>query len=161
MQCTHENTGPYIKVNAYTRNKHNSHSQTTQRWVTLMWTLSRLLLKWTYIMLLSNTRLAVKPSKFDHDEINIREGHHAAQENEKWKLWHIRSNNPTPRNAPLRRWCSSTLDGSWRMGSPFVGRLTDVVPLNSWFCPAQFGPMSKRGQGLHQQLREMHCGAML
>ena len=30
-----------------------------------------LLLKWTYIMLLSNTILAVKPSKFDHDEINI------------------------------------------------------------------------------------------
>ena len=30
-----------------------------------------LLLKWTYIMLLSNTRLVVKPSKFDHDEANI------------------------------------------------------------------------------------------
>ena len=27
--------------------------------------------------------------------------------------------------------------------------------------PAQFGPMSKRGQGLHQHLREVHCGAML
>ena len=25
-KCTHENTGPYIKVNTYTRNKHNSHS---------------------------------------------------------------------------------------------------------------------------------------
>ena len=44
-------------------------------------------------MLLSNTRLAVKPSKFDHDEINIHYCHHTAQENEKWKLWHIRSNN--------------------------------------------------------------------
>ena len=49
-------------------------------------------------MLLSNTRLAVKPSKFDHDEINIREGHHAAQENEKWKLWHIRNNNQLSRD---------------------------------------------------------------
>ena len=39
-KCTHGNTGPYTKVNAYTRNKHNSHSQTTQRSVTLMWTLS-------------------------------------------------------------------------------------------------------------------------
>ena len=29
------------------------------------------------------------------------------------------------------------------------------------FCPAHFGPMPKRGQGLHQQLREMHCGSML
>ena len=28
-------------------------------------------------------------------------------------------------------------------------------------CPAHFGPISKRGQELHQQLREMHCGAML
>ena len=38
----------------------------------------------------------------------------------------------TPRNAPLGRWCSSTLDGSWRMGSSVVGRLTNVVvPLNS------------------------------
>ena len=27
--------------------------------------------------------------------------------------------------------------------------------------PAHSGPISKRGQGLHQQLREMHCGAML
>ena len=46
-------------------------------------------------MLLSNTvaRLAVKPSKFDHDEINIHEGHHTAQENEKWNLWHIQNNN--------------------------------------------------------------------
>ena len=53
-----------------------------------------------------------------------------------------------------------TLDGSWRMGSPVVGRLTNVVvPLNSWFSPAQFSPMSKRGQELH--LREVHCGAML
>ena len=25
-KCTHKNTGPYIKVNTYTRNKHNSHS---------------------------------------------------------------------------------------------------------------------------------------
>ena len=33
-KCTHENIGPYIKVNTYTRNKHNSHSQTTQRSVT-------------------------------------------------------------------------------------------------------------------------------
>ena len=39
-KCTHEYTGPYIKVNTYTRNKHNSHSQTTQCSVTLMWTLS-------------------------------------------------------------------------------------------------------------------------
>ena len=39
-KCTHENTGHYIKVNTYTRNNHNSHSQTTQRSVTLMWTLS-------------------------------------------------------------------------------------------------------------------------
>ena len=66
----------------------------------------------------------------------------------------------TSRNAPRGRWCSSTLDGSWRMGSPVVGRLTNVVvPFNSWFFPAQFGPMSKRGQELH--LREVHCGAML
>ena len=27
--------------------------------------------------------------------------------------------------------------------------------------PISFSPMSKRGQGLHQQLWEMHCGAML
>ena len=40
-KCTHENTGPYMKVNTYIRNKHNSHSQTTQRSVTLMWILSR------------------------------------------------------------------------------------------------------------------------
>ena len=33
-KCTHENTGPYIKVNTYTCNKHNSHSQTTQCSVT-------------------------------------------------------------------------------------------------------------------------------
>ena len=68
-------------------------------------------------------------------------------------------NPSTWRNAPCGRWCSSTLDASWRMGSTVVGRLTNVV--NSWFCPAHFGPMSKRGQELHQQLREMHCGAML
>ena len=69
---------------------------------------------------------------------------------------------PTSRNAPRGRWCSSTRDGSWRMGSSVVGRLTNiVVPVNSWFCPAQFGPMSKRGQELHQHLREVHCGAML
>ena len=37
----HENTGLYTKVNTYTSNKHNSHSQTTQRSVTLMWILSR------------------------------------------------------------------------------------------------------------------------
>ena len=52
------------------------------------------------------------------------------------------------------------VDGSWRMGSSVMGRLTNVVvPLNSWFSPAQFGPMSKRGQELH--LQEVHCGAML
>ena len=69
----------------------------------------------------------------------------------------------TPRKAPRRCWCSSTLDGSsGRMGSSVVGRLTNVVvPLNSWFCPARLGLMSKRSQGLHQQLGEMHCGAML
>ena len=50
-----------------------------------------LLLKWTYIMLWSNTILAVKPSKFDHDEITYTRV--TTQENEKWKLWHIRSNN--------------------------------------------------------------------
>ena len=44
-------------------------------------------------MLLSNTRLAVKPSKFDHDEINIHYGYHTAQETEKLKLWHMRNNN--------------------------------------------------------------------
>ena len=49
---------------------------------------------------------------------------------------------PTPRNAPRGCWCSSTLDGSWRIGSSVVGRLTNVaVPLNSWFCPAHFGLM--------------------
>ena len=65
QKCTYKNTGPYIKVNTYTRNKHNSHSQTTLSDPVL------LLLKWTYIMLVSNTRWAVKPSKFDHDKINI------------------------------------------------------------------------------------------
>ena len=50
---------------------------------------------------------------------------------------------PTSRNAPRGRWCSSTLDGSWRMGSSVVGRLTNVVvPFNSWFFQAHFGLMS-------------------
>ena len=42
---------------------------------------------------LSNTRLAVKPPKFDHDGISIHLSHHTAQENEKLKLWHTQSNN--------------------------------------------------------------------
>ena len=56
--------------------------------------------------------------------------------------------SPTPRNAPLGRWCSSTLNGSWRMGSPIMGRLTNiVVPVNSWFFPAHFGLTSQERSG--------------
>ena len=33
------------------------------------------------------------------------------------------------------------------MGSSFVGRLTNVVPFNSWFCPAHFGLMSQERSG--------------
>ena len=57
---------------------------------------------------------------------------------------------PTWRNAPHGRWYSSTLDGSGtgRMGSSVVGRLTNVVvPLDSWFCPAHFSPMSQERSG--------------
>ena len=55
---------------------------------------------------------------------------------------------PTSRNAPRGRWCSSTLDGSWRMGSSVVGRLTSVVvPFNSWFFQAHFGLMSQERSG--------------
>ena len=55
---------------------------------------------------------------------------------------------PTPRNAPSERRCSSTLDGSWRMESSVVGRLTNVVvPLNSWFGPAHFDLMSQERSG--------------
>ena len=44
--------------------------------------------------------------------------------------------------------CSSTLNGSWRMGSPVVGRLTNVaLPLNSWFFPAHFGLLSQERSG--------------
>ena len=40
-------------------------------------------------------------------------------------------------------------------GSSVVGRLTNVVvPVNSWFVPAHFGRCPRRGQGLHQHLRE-------
>ena len=57
--------------------------------------------------------------------------------------------SPTPRNAPLGRWCSTTLDGSWRMGSSVVGRLTNVVVSlrNSWFGPAHFDLMSQERSG--------------
>ena len=55
--------------------------------------------------------------------------------------WPARSSNIKERST---RWCSSTLDGTWRMGSSVVGRLTNVVvPLNSWFGPAHFGLMSQ------------------
>ena len=47
-----------------------------------------------------------------------------------------------------RRWCSSTLDGSWRMGSSVVGRLTNIaIPVNSWVCPSHFGLMSQERSG--------------
>ena len=57
--------------------------------------------------------------------------------------------SPTPRNAPLGRWCSSTLDSSWRMGSSVVGRLTNVVISlrNSRFGPAHFDLMSQERSG--------------
>ena len=55
---------------------------------------------------------------------------------------------PTWRNAPRGRWCSSTLDGSWRMGSSVVGRLTNVVvPVSNWFFPAHCGLMSQERSG--------------
>ena len=68
---------------------------------------------------------------------------------------------PTWRNAPCRRWCSSTLDGSWRMGSSVVGRLTNVaLPVNSWFGPAHFGLMSQERSGTTSARGALWCHAL-
>ena len=68
-----------------------THRQHNAQWPDV--DLVLLLLKWTYIMLWSNTRLAVKPSKFDHDEITYTRVTTPLRKMKKWKLWHIRSNN--------------------------------------------------------------------
>ena len=46
----------------------------------------------------------------------------------------------------------------WCTNKSYVIATSDLWPFNTWFFPAQLGPMSKRDQELH--LREVHCGAI-
>ena len=73
-----------------------------------------------------------------------------------------RQPSPTWRNAPRGRWCSSTLDGSWRMGSSVVGRLTNVaLPFNCWFFPAHFSLTQERSGATSASARDaLWCHAL-